>query len=390
MAEEAESPSGCLYPVLRIDGQSGSFSLPAMPHEDGGGRHLEAAYQRKPCDLHPYLRNDLYPADTNRLKAHSPPLDFGQAMRTASSGFVRGSSDRLCSLTPIHTKNSSGTVFTTSPTSSDSDSPCLPGVRSSSNTSLNQFQGPVHYSPRPPTPAVKMGRGCRTSSAPGRSPHSRKSSSSRPRTPHPRGKRSVKHLTCFWWKEKGDCRFKEQDCLYAHHDTGLYADPPRQVVPGGRFPGHATCSSSVTEPTHCHRENITDHTHDAEPAMAGRSLDRALKKLYPNHNKSSSSLGSMPPEMIHTDNASRPGIPGTPGTEQPMSSVILEQLKAMESAHAAAKSDNAFLRTLVEQNAKEKAVLVAAVENLQIESKSKSLYVQWIFVIELLDRRKHI
>jgi hypothetical protein len=119
--------------------------------------------------------------------------------------------------------------------------------------------------------------------------------------------------------------------------------------------------------------------------MAGRSLDRALKKLHLNHNKSSGSLKSMSSEMIHADNASQPG---TPGTETPMSSAILEQLKAIENAHAAAKSDNAFLRTLIEQNTKEKAVLVTAVENLQVESKSKSLYIQSIFVIGLLGGRK--
>ena len=109
--------------------------------------------------------------------------------------------------------------------------------------------------------------------------------------------------------------------------------------------------------------------------MAGRSLDRALKKLHSNHNKSSSSLKSMSSEVIHADNASRPG---TPGPEPPMSSALLEQLKGIQNAYATAKSDNTFLRTLVEQNTKEKAVLVAAVENLQVESKSKSLYIQCV------------
>ena len=64
-----------------------------------------------------------------------------------------------------------------------------------------------------------------------------------------------------------------------------------------------------------------------------------------------------------------------------MSSAILEQLKGIQNAYAAAKSDNAFLRTLVEQNTKEKAVLVTAVETLQAESKSKSLCIQYVFVI---------
>jgi actin-related protein len=109
--------------------------------------------------------------------------------------------------------------------------------------------------------------------------------------------------------------------------------------------------------------------------MAGRSLGRALKKLHSNHNKSSSSLKSMSSEVTHADNASRPG---TPGTEPLMSSAILEQLKGMQNAYAAAKSDNAFLRSLVEQNRKEKVVLVTTVEALQVESKSKSLYVQCV------------
>ena len=103
--------------------------------------------------------------------------------------------------------------------------------------------------------------------------------------------------------------------------------------------------------------------------MAGRSLDRALKKLHSSHNKSSSSLKSMSSDNIHTDNVS--SRPVTPGTEPPPSPAIFEQLRSIESAHAAAKSDNAFLRNLVEQNTKEKAVFITTVENLQAEIKSK-------------------
>ena len=51
----------------------------------------------------------------------------------------------------------------------------------------------------------------------------------------PSGKPSVKHLTCWWWFEKGQCRYDEDDCLYAHHDTGMVADAPRQVKPGGMY-----------------------------------------------------------------------------------------------------------------------------------------------------------
>lgn len=35
-----------------------------------------------------------------------------------------------------------------------------------------------------------------------------------------RDSRSVKHLTCFWWKEKGSCKYTDDQCLYAHEDTG--------------------------------------------------------------------------------------------------------------------------------------------------------------------------
>lgn len=48
---------------------------------------------------------------------------------------------------------------------------------------------------------------------------------------HP-GRPSVKHLTCYWWKVKGTCRYDEEHCLYSHHDTGKVADAPRHLVPG--------------------------------------------------------------------------------------------------------------------------------------------------------------
>jgi hypothetical protein len=46
---------------------------------------------------------------------------------------------------------------------------------------------------------------------------------------------SVKHLTCWWWHQKGQCRYSDSECLYAHHDTGVVADAPRQVKPGGTY-----------------------------------------------------------------------------------------------------------------------------------------------------------
>ncbi|KAL9617535.1 MAG: hypothetical protein Q9160_007693 [Pyrenula sp. 1 TL-2023] len=64
------------------------------------------------------------------------------------------------------------------------------------------------------------------------------------------GRPSVKHLTCYWWKVKGACRFNEKDCLYAHHDTGKIADAPRHLGPG-------------------------------EKAVAGRNLENRLAQYVP-------------------------------------------------------------------------------------------------------------
>ncbi|KAK4943284.1 hypothetical protein LTR10_017127 [Elasticomyces elasticus] len=59
--------------------------------------------------------------------------------------------------------------------------------------------------------------------------------------------KSVKHMTCFWWRNRGFCKKTDEECAYAHWDTGLYSDAPKQVNPG-------------------------------EPARAGKSLERALQK----------------------------------------------------------------------------------------------------------------
>ncbi|MCJ1266842.1 hypothetical protein MMC22_006727 [Lobaria immixta] len=43
---------------------------------------------------------------------------------------------------------------------------------------------------------------------------------------------SVKHLTCYFWAKNGVCKWSEDDCLYAHHNTGKTANGPLQVEPG--------------------------------------------------------------------------------------------------------------------------------------------------------------
>ena len=57
---------------------------------------------------------------------------------------------------------------------------------------------------------------------------------------------SVKHLTCYFWAKHGTCKFTEEDCLYAHRDTGKVAQGPLQVELGRRFfcPGQTHYSIS--------------------------------------------------------------------------------------------------------------------------------------------------
>ncbi|MCJ1245165.1 hypothetical protein MMC30_002366 [Trapelia coarctata] len=44
--------------------------------------------------------------------------------------------------------------------------------------------------------------------------------------------KSVKHLTCFYWRTYGKCNKTEEQCLYAHHLTGQLADEPKHLEPG--------------------------------------------------------------------------------------------------------------------------------------------------------------
>lgn len=47
---------------------------------------------------------------------------------------------------------------------------------------------------------------------------------------------SVKHLTCYFWAKNGVCKWSDNDCLYAHYNTGKTANGPLQVEPGREFP----------------------------------------------------------------------------------------------------------------------------------------------------------
>ena len=223
-------------------------------------------------------------------------------------------------MTPFQGRNSVSTSFNISPATSEPSSPRMSFSR--------------------------RDRGLRTSSIVPSYSHT--SSTSRPGTPNPHGKPSVKHMTCFWWKDKGECRFSEEDCLYSHHDTGLYADPPRQVLPGGK---------STSTPLRPQAD------HSIEPAVAGRSLDRALQKLHAERNQSSSSLRSL----HSSDAAMEYSRPTTPNIDNDMA----RDLDLTRKAYATVQSDNNFLKGLLGQNSKEKALLISTIETLQAENKGK-------------------
>ncbi|KAJ9603986.1 hypothetical protein H2200_011508 [Cladophialophora chaetospira] len=177
--------------------------------------------------------------------------------------------------------------------------------------------------------------------------------------PDGRDRRSVKHLTCFWFWTKGGCKYSDEECrelnltsshtfppksltiiaVYAHYDTGNYTAAPRRVVPG-------------------------------EPAKAGKSLERALSKIALTNRSSASSLGAAGTANPSGDSLSvrpatpfsRPGTPYSPrgrslaGTPSPRGSVdFTSDLRV----------DNDFLRGIVEETQREKRILEDKVANLE-------------------------
>ncbi len=91
-----------------------------------------------------------------------------------------------------------------------------------------RVQSPVN-SPNPRVPSPLNSPNPRVQS-PLNSPNPREQSSA-PQPP------SVKHLTCWYWANKG-CKLADDVCLYAHFDTGRLADPPVKVQRGREFPSY--------------------------------------------------------------------------------------------------------------------------------------------------------
>ena len=145
----------------------------------------------------------------------------------------------------------------------------------------------------------------------------------------------VRHLTCWYWLHKGRCDKEDENCAYAHHDTGRYAERPRQVVPG-------------------------------EPAQAGRNLERTLSSMtsmrrFANPHRSSSSLSALnrtrsrassplasAPARQTSFDLNTPASTPSPRTESPL-------------------LENAQLRQWVEDANHEKRVIMHQLERVQEE-----------------------
>lgn len=86
-----------------------------------------------------------------------------------------------------------------------------------------------HHQSTTPTPAHKASnsQSWRVIAPPKSSERSHKTSPSTTNSPP-----SVKHLTCYFWAKNGTCKWNDEECLYAHHDTGKVANGPLQVEPG--------------------------------------------------------------------------------------------------------------------------------------------------------------
>jgi len=106
--------------------------------------------------------------------------------------------------------------------------------RSTPNSTSNRRTDVLNQTSRPKTPATI------TTTSP--KPHCRTQSPCPPQfvAQHSHGrtmspKPSVKHLTCYFWNEFGQCQWSAEECLYAHWETGKVASAPVQVEVGSNI-----------------------------------------------------------------------------------------------------------------------------------------------------------
>ncbi|KAL9100395.1 MAG: hypothetical protein Q9187_009368 [Circinaria calcarea] len=105
------------------------------------------------------------------------------------------------------------------PTSGIEYSPHRPGL-------LNQFSVPIYPTPHPHHPtnfAHQSVPNYNGGDARKQGPLAKQAE-----------KRSVKHLTCYYWYKEGPCRWTEDQCAYAHVWTGKVAEKPVTLRQGRR------------------------------------------------------------------------------------------------------------------------------------------------------------
>lgn len=62
-------------------------------------------------------------------------------------------------------------------------------------------------------------------------------------------KKSVKHLTCYFWHSFGSCRYTGESCLYAHHHTGVLAAGPVKLEHGRTYQFFTAHTVALTDGT---------------------------------------------------------------------------------------------------------------------------------------------
>lgn len=142
-----------------------------------------------------------------------------------------------------------------------------------------------HQSPTP-TAAQKASivQSWRVIAPPKSSERSHKTSSSTTTNSPP----SVKHLTCYFWAKNGTCKWNDDECLYAHHDTGKVANGPLQVEPGRKSDTlHFIDTSSQEVRSSCRRQKCNN--------CSSRLRRLACQPSQPAHDRTSSSNAAAYP-----------------------------------------------------------------------------------------------
>jgi hypothetical protein len=119
---------------------------------------------------------------------------------------------------------------------------------------------------------------------------------SSPNLQSPTGRPSVKHLTCHYWWFLGSCSKSDEECLYAHYDTGRYADKPQTIVPGQP----ARAGRSLQQALH----NNRSHSNPSLPSLAAGNAPRATASSQPITPIATTSNASHPPSPVTTDRSS--------------------------------------------------------------------------------------